>query len=257
MPDFDPVAGEFERHRALPDLVTEQIREAVLSLLDPARISVLDLGAGTGRLGRAFVNAQVRYVGVDASYAMLDRFRLNSLSTKGSVPSLVQADGCSLPFRDATFTAVLLAHVLSVSQDWQELLVEAGRVLDSNGFLILAQRAGPSNGVDAQLRDQLKTILSSMGVEMPEAGRTKRDARTWLGTAAKSRQHLVAATWRSDCAPRDFINRHSTGARFSALPAEIREESMRRLSEWAIVQFGSLNTSVVEEYRFELDAFRF
>ncbi len=257
MSDFDLVAAEFERHRALPDVVTERIKEAVLSFLDPARSSVLDLGAGTGRLGRAFVNAQVPYVGVDASYAMLDRFRLNSISINGPVPSLVQADGCSLPFRNTTFTAVLLAHVLSVSQNWQELLAEARRVLDSDGFLILAQRVGPSNGVDAQLRDQLKTILARMSVEMPEAGKMKRDARTWLGTAAKSQQHLVAATWNSDCAPRDFINRHWTGARFSVLPQEIREESMRRLSEWAIVTFGSLDNSSVEEYGFELDAFRF
>src|SRR6202171_6022624 len=190
MSDFDLVAAEFERHRALTDLATQQITEAVLSLLKPAKVNLLDLGAGTGRLGRAFFNAQVRYVGVDTSYAMLDRFRVNSKSRNGSCPSLVQADGCFLPFGDGTFTAVLLAHVLSVSQNWQELLAEACRVLDSDGFLILAQRVGPANGVDAQLRGQLKTILARMSIEMPEAGKMKRDARTWLGIAANSQEHI-------------------------------------------------------------------
>ena len=152
---------------------------------------------------------------------------------------------------------MLLAHVLSVSQNWQELLAEARRVLDSDGFLILAQRVGPPNGVDAQLRDQLKTILASMSIEMPEAGKMKRDARTWLGIAANSQEHVVAATWKLDCSPRDFINRHSTGARFSALHRDLQQESMRRLSEWAIGKFGSLDAFFTEEYRFELDAFRF
>ncbi len=257
MSDFDLVAAEFERHRALPDVATQQITESVLSLLKPGKINLLDLGAGTGRLGRAFVSAQIRYVGVDISYAMLDRFRLNTKSTNSLLPLLIQADGCFLPFNDGTFSAVLLAHVLSVSQNWKELLAEACRVLDSDGFLMLAQRIGPPNGVDAQLRDQLKTILASMKIEMPEAGKMKRDARTWLGNVAKSQQHIVAASWKSDCAPRDFINRHSTGARFSALPQEVREESMRRLSEWAFGKFGSLDRFFTEEYRFELDAFRF
>jgi ubiquinone/menaquinone biosynthesis C-methylase UbiE len=257
MSDFDLVAAAFERHRALPDVATQQIIEAVLSLLKPAKVNLLDLGAGTGRLGRAFVSAQISYVGLDASYAMLDRFRINSQSVNGWYPSLVQADGRFLPFSSDTFTAVLLAHVLSASQNWQELLGEARRVLDSDGFLILAQRVGSARGLDAQLREELKTILGSMNVEMPEAGKMKRDARTWLGTAAKSQQHIVAATWKSDCSPRDFINRHSTGARFSALPVNVQQESMRRLSAWAVGRFGSLDAPFAEEYRFELDVFRF
>jgi ubiquinone/menaquinone biosynthesis C-methylase UbiE len=257
MSDFDLVAAEFERHRALPDVATQQITESVLSLLKPVKVNLLDLGAGTGRLGRAFVSARIRYVGVDTSYAMLDRFGLNTKSTNVLFPLLVQADGCFLPFGDGTFTAVLLAHVLSALQNWQELLAEACRVLDSDGFLILAQRVGPANGVNAQLRDRLRAILASMKIEMPEAGKMKRDARTWLGNVAKSQQHIVAANWKSDCAPRDFINRHSTGARFSALPQEVREESMRRLSEWAIEMFSSLDALFTEEYSVVLDAFRF
>src|SRR5260370_33667862 len=226
MTDFDPVAGEFERHRALPDVVTEQIREADLAVLGPARVCVLDLGAGAVRLGRAFVKAQIRYVGVDASYAMLNRFRLSAKGGNGVFGSLVQADGCRLPFGVNTFTAVLLAHLISASENWKELLIEACRVLDPGGFLVLAQRVGPANGIDSQLREQLKSILAGMGVEMPEAGKMKRDARTWLASVAKSQQHIVAAKWILDCSPRDFMYRHSTGARFRALPSAIKEKSM-------------------------------
>lgn len=257
MAEFDLVAAEFERHRALPDAATEQIRKAVLSILEPPRASLLDLGAGTGRLGRVFVSAQVRYVGVDSSYAMLNRFRLSTPGTSELLTALVQADGCCLPFGNDTFTGVLLAHVLSASRNWQDLLTEACRVLDSKGVLILAQRVGPVTGVDAQLREQLRQILARMGVEMPEAGRMKNDARTWLASVAKSQEHSVAASWKTNCAPRDFLKRHSTGVRFSSLLPAIQEESLRRLSEWAIETFGSLDVAFAEDYRFELDAFRF
>lgn len=257
MAEFDLVAAEFERHRALPDLATEQIRDAVLSILEPAGASLLDLGAGSGRLGRAFVSGPVRYVGVDSSYAMLNRFRLSTSGTNDLLPALVQADGCLLPFGNHTFAGVLLAHVLSASRSWKDLLTEACRVLESKGVLILAQRVGPVTGVDAQLREYLRQVLALMGVEMPEAGRMKNDARTWLASVACSQEHRVAARWKTDCAPRDFLKRHSTGVRFSSLPRAIQQESLKRLSEWAIERFGSLDMSFGEDYSFELDAFRF
>jgi ubiquinone/menaquinone biosynthesis C-methylase UbiE len=257
MSEFDLVAAEFERHRALPDAVPGQIREAVRAIVSPSVLNVLDLGAGSGRLGRAFIAARDRYVGVDTSYAMLDRFRLTTQSANDSHPSLVQADGCFLPFRDDTFSAVMLAHVLSASPNWRDLLAETCRVLEPNGFLILAQRVGPTNGIDAQLRKQLRTILTGMSIELPEPGQVKTDARTWLMSIARSKQHLVAARWKSDTAPRDFLKRHATGVRFAALPSDVQKESMQRLSEWAVEKFGSLDASFAEEYDFELDAYQF
>ena len=46
---------------------------------------------------------------------------------------LAQADGESLPFRDATFDAVLLMQVLNSANDWRRLAAEARRVLAPTG----------------------------------------------------------------------------------------------------------------------------
>jgi ubiquinone/menaquinone biosynthesis C-methylase UbiE len=258
MAAFDLVASRFERHRALPDAATQQIRDVVLSILGPVGgAAVLDLGAGTGRLGRAFLIAKDRYVGLDRSFAMLGQFRITSQAMYESHPLLVQAEGSLLPFRNASFSGVLLAHVLSASPSWRELLVEARRVLDTGGVLFLVQRVGPADGLDARLREQLKTILAAMDVEMPEAGRVKSDARTWLVSISASHERVVAARWMVNCAPSDFLERHSTGVRFAALPLEVQRESMRRLGEWAASTFGGLDASFAEEHAVELDAFRF
>jgi ubiquinone/menaquinone biosynthesis C-methylase UbiE len=257
MAAFDLVASQFEVHRALPDAATQQIRRVVRSMLGPAGGPLLDLGAGTGRLGRAFVSARDPYVGLDRSLAMLGRFRSAVLATNESPPLLVAAEGSFLPFRNASFSGVLLAHVLSASPNWRELLVEAQRMLGSGGILFLAQRVGPDLGLDAGLREQLRTILAKMGVEMPEAGRVKSEARAWLSGSSFSHVRVVAARWMVDSAPSDFLERHSTGVRFTALPLEVQRESMRRLGEWAASTFGGLDASFAEEHAVELDAFRF
>ena len=106
MTDFDLVAADFERYRAWPDSVAEQVRAVVCSIVN-TDTPILDLGAGTGRLGRAFIGASGGYIAVDLSLAMLRRFaRTTGL---GSSSSLVQADGARLPFRSGTVGGVLLA----------------------------------------------------------------------------------------------------------------------------------------------------
>jgi SAM-dependent methyltransferase len=73
-PAFDITAPTFERPRALPDGVPEAIRRAILCSVGVKSPRLLDVGAGTGRIGAAFVAAGDDYVGVDLSFAMLCAF---------------------------------------------------------------------------------------------------------------------------------------------------------------------------------------
>src|SRR6516162_3244733 len=99
---FDAAAGTFERWRPLPSDVPTAIRSAIWATMQvPAPTCVLDLGAGTGRIGRVFVAAGDLYVGVDASLAMLRKFLESS---QGGF--LLQADGRRLPFRNHAFDVV-------------------------------------------------------------------------------------------------------------------------------------------------------
>src|SRR5688500_8784760 len=82
---YDAIAPRFDRDRALPDGVAEAIRAAVLAAA-AVRPRVLDLGAGTGRIGRPFVAAGDDYVGVDLSLGTLRAFMARCERT----PRLVQ-----------------------------------------------------------------------------------------------------------------------------------------------------------------------
>jgi len=256
MPDFDATAPTFDLYRGLPHGVPEAIRAAILaSIKAPPRPRVLDLGAGTGRIGKAFVDAGDRYIGVDLSLGMLRQFAASGGGKVGRDGCLVQADGERLPFADAAFDVVLLIRVLSGARRWRRLLDEARRVLKAGGNIVVGHVAAPPSGIDAQLKSHLATILEGMGVELHQPGKGRDEALQFLRSLSRDSVSMVAASWTAHRTPREFMDRHRTGARFAALPAAIQEQALQKLKAWAEASFGSPDASFPEPYAFELHMF--
>lgn len=251
---YDATAPTFDRHRALPDGVPEAIRTAVLEAVDASSPRLLDLGAGTGRIGIPFVAARDDYVGVDLSFGMLSEFKRRAADS-ARAPRLVRADGERLPFADASFDAIMLIQVFGGMRGWRRLLTEVRRVLRGAGVLVLGRTIAPSDGLDARMKARLALLLGEIGAPADRTN-TRQDAQGWLEQQARGTR-LVAATWTARRTPRGFIERHGTGARFSTLPAPIKEEAMRRLAAWATTAFGSLDEASTEPHEFELQLFRF
>jgi ubiquinone/menaquinone biosynthesis C-methylase UbiE len=251
---YDVAAPSFERHRALPDGVPEAIRALVLEAADASPPRLLDLGAGTGRIGIPFIAAGDDYVGVDLSFGMLSEFKRRAADS-ARAPRLLQADGERLPFRDATFDAIMLIQVFGGLRGWRRVLTEARRVLRGAGVLVLGRTVAPPDGLDARMKQQLALLLDEIGAP---AGRTntRQDAQGWLEHEGRGTRR-VAAAWTARRTPRGFIERHRTGARFSALPQPVKDEAMRQLAAWAATAFGSLDAASVELNEFELQLFRF
>lgn len=255
---FDAIAHSFDRDRALPNDVAETVRTAILSALASAgsaaareRPRLLDLGAGTGRIGWPFVAAGDDYVGIDLSYGMLRVFA--GRCDHGHRAALVQGDGCALPFGDAVFDAMLLVQIFSGFQDWRRLVDEGRRVLRGDGALMLGRTVTPDEGVDARMRRRLLTLLGTQH----EQQNTREDAERYLTAIASAASHLVGPAWRAERSPRAFLDRHATAARFSQLPRAPRENALRALAAWAQTQFGGLDVMFPETHRFEMRVFRF
>jgi ubiquinone/menaquinone biosynthesis C-methylase UbiE len=258
MSDFDAIAADFDRFRALPAGVPDAIRGALWDALgNPPGARLLDLGAGTGRVGESFVAAGDAYIAVDPSLGMLSRFARKAAIRGGPAPVLVQADGRALPFPAAAFDAVLVVQVLSSSTGWRRLLSEARRVLRAGGGLVLGQTTGPPEGLDARMRAQLALILAELGVDAGRRGARREEARAALAATARRITESVAANWQATRSPHDFLARHATGARFAALPQPIRDEALRRLADWAVATFGALDATLAEPHAFVLDVYVF
>jgi SAM-dependent methyltransferase len=254
VPDFDPIADRYDRYRSIPSHVRDAFCEAVRDAAG-ASARVLEVGAGTGRIGSAFVAAGDAYVGSDPSRPMLEEFASKFASQSGGPGRLVQADGRALPFADAAFDAVILVSVLGGIHGWRPLLEEASRVLKPSGCLILGERVRPPAGVDALMKDRLAVILSEMGVDAGRPGVGRDEAFARLASEAARADRRAVARWTSKRTPRDFLSRHPTGARFAALPEGVRVEALGRLASWAMGVFPSLETEFQEEDHFEIYIF--
>jgi ubiquinone/menaquinone biosynthesis C-methylase UbiE len=256
MATFDRVAADFERFRSLPALVPVAVRAAVLETLGLTRaVRLLDVGAGTGRIGAAFVTAGDSYFGIDPSAAMLAQFVQRSTGQGGAAPQLVKADGRQLPFSAGQFDAVLLIHVLSGVAGGGRLVSEARRVLRRGGALVLGHASGPPEGLDARMRAKLTEAMDLLNLDGNRPGTRRGEARIDLAASAERQVEVVAARWETVRSPRDFLTQHQTGARFSSLPGATRDQLLRHLSEWAKEAFGDLDTASVEVHAFELDFF--
>ena len=255
MNTFDAVAADFDRFRALPEGSPALIREAVLTALGAlSRPRILDLGAGTGRVGLAFAMAGDDYWAVDSSRAMLGQFVARYAERPGL--RLVQADGRALPFARSTFDAVLLVQILSGLPGWRRILAEGVRVLRPGGSVILGKSVGPPDGLDARMRERLSALQDADGLESRRRGAGREESVAALASTFGNHSRVTAARWEARRSPREFLERHRTGARFATLPPATRDDLLIRLAAWAISEFGGLEFECVEPYRFELDVFR-
>jgi ubiquinone/menaquinone biosynthesis C-methylase UbiE len=254
---YDATASSFERYRSLPSTVVESIRSAIRNtahLPDEAR--VLDLGAGTGRIGIAFLAARDLYVGVDSSLGMLQEFSAKLEFRESKTSLLVQAEGSQLPFKNAAFDLILLMQVLN-SANWRPMLDECRRVLRPGGIIAVGHTESPESGVDAQLKRQLAVILEGIHVPWHQPREWRRQALAWLEDVSEHHWHREAARWKVTTSAEEFLSRHRTGAKFATLPFAVQQESLTKLRAWAETNFGSVNTGFEEQHSFGLSIFEF
>lgn len=107
-----------------------------------AQIRVLDVAAGTGRTLRQLRGAlpQAQLIGLDLSSAYLRQANRWLSAQPGELPQLVQGNAEAMPFADGSVqavTCVFLLHELP-AQARQQVLLEAFRVLEPGGTLVLA-----------------------------------------------------------------------------------------------------------------------
>jgi hypothetical protein len=106
------------------------------------------------------------------------------------------------------------------------------------------------------MKRRVQALFAEMN--LPFGGHsTRENVQRWFEATAAQNTRIVAATWRTNRTPRDFLDRRSSGAQFSMLPATIKTEILEKLSAWAAKSFGSLDAVFAEKHEFELRAFKF
>lgn len=100
----------------------------------PESTNILDVGCGSGAtLSHLKKHYNFKAAGVDLSRALLEK----ADHSNGKL-ALIQANASTLPVTDERFGAVFCECVLSLLKDPRAALIEWHRVLESGGYLIVA-----------------------------------------------------------------------------------------------------------------------
>jgi ubiquinone/menaquinone biosynthesis C-methylase UbiE len=135
-------------------------KTAARNVCRAAALRMVDLGCGTGQLGRYLAESiQGDVVGIDNAEGAMHRSPCESGSGR-----FVCADAARLPFADASFDVALAIDSLHLCPDVSAVLAEVQRVLLAGGVLIgSAYRVADSLGKERPLR-WWTTLLARTGL---------------------------------------------------------------------------------------------
>jgi ubiquinone/menaquinone biosynthesis C-methylase UbiE len=128
--EFDSISEIYDSTR---QAATEAELKAVSSELSGCH-TILDVGVGTGRFAEPLSRIGFEIVGIDLSRKMMAKAR-----QKG-VQSLILADAHNMPFKDGSFDASMIVHVLHLIPDWLKVAREMGRVTKHRVAALLRNR---------------------------------------------------------------------------------------------------------------------
>lgn len=186
-----------EPERALNRIAgRSQPQPSFAKFVDITEGTVLDVGCGPGKFRHHFDGTQVRYVGLDPI----------ALPDVGDF-TFVQGLGEFLPFKDRTFTDVVVLAALDHFRDLPRFLAEVRRVLVDGGRLHVLQSVhevrGPISAIKVlahKMKDAIEERASPHGREVPKhlTEFTRQSLEECIGTAFEiASVARYSATWYS------------------------------------------------------------
>lgn len=131
------------------------------ALVRPLAGRILDLGAGTGA-NFSLYGPAAHIVAVEPDPFMLCRAWRRRAAIHGPRIDLCQAVGEALPFRTASFDAVVATLVLCTVADPERTLHEARRVLRPDGRLYFLEHVR-ADGLFGRVQDAIRPLWSYVG----------------------------------------------------------------------------------------------
>lgn len=123
-------AEEYDYDRfgeAFGHFLESQEVETYLALIDGSYKSILDVGAGTGKLSLPLIQQSRYVVSMDASHQMIWIAECKA-QEKGLLMNSLVVDLHNMSFRDNAFDCVVSSRVLMLATDWRAGIAEMCRV---------------------------------------------------------------------------------------------------------------------------------
>ena len=258
---FDAQAARFDRRAGVPPAAAHQIAAAVLGGVEHSSADqvVLELGAGTGEVGRHLAVHADTYIGVDLSGPMLAVFRtkLTSMPMR-SQAMLLQADGEKhWPVRQGSVAVVFASRVAHLLRP-AHVVSEAARVCRKDGCFVVGRIE--RSGVKQVLRRQREAILADHGVVGVRSGgrRTHALLEAFAAAGALVERKRPVTAWTVTTTAEEVIAGWETMPSMGgeAVALEVRVRVLSELRRWAEGELGDLDHPLESEETYTLEVVR-
>ena len=252
---FDGQAAEFDRRTGLPESDCRAIAAAVLAMAE-ARPGdrVVEIGAGTGMIGRWFPDLGARYIGIDLSRGMLEVFRHRLEAAGASHIGLVQADGArSWPLPAGAARIVFSSRAMHLLP-LEHAAAEARRVA-AGGVCILGRVERRPEGVQARMARRMRELVRESGLA-PRSGGGRALLDAWRREGAAELPPTVVARWTARTSPSQALARWrgKEGLAGTVLPPGAQDEVLAEVAAWAAAEaFGDLDAVGESEEAYVLE----
>jgi SAM-dependent methyltransferase len=254
---FDAQAARYDARAGLPPTAGAAVARAIV---DRAGLGagdlVVELGAGTGEIGVHLARLPVRYLGLDASSAMLAEFRVKAVA---SAPTLVVADGnARWPLPDGAAAVVFASRAVHLL-DPGHVAAETRRVCGRGGYLVLGRVLREPDGLKERLRRRRLDLLVDAGLapRQGEAG-TRRVVALCEAAGAASLGRQVVAEWTGAATPAAIIAGWEGQTRMGsvAIDPATRARVLDAIRAWAQLALGDLDRPEAFRERYAIDIVR-
>ena len=211
------------------------------------------MGAGTGEIGVHLSRLPIRYVGLDASAAMLEVFRAKAGHAS---PDLIVAD-CDRPWPlpDGSASVVFASRVIHLLRP-DHVVRETMRTCRPGGMLILGRVVRDRDGITERLRRQRLGLLRAAGISARQGEEGTRriiEDCPRSGRGITRPPHCCRMDHRTTL--REIIADWESRSRWGAvdLDQKSRASMLAELRGWARREFGDLDRHETFLSRYAID----
>jgi len=256
---YDDQAAAYDQRVGFCERDCHQIAQAALSLAEahPGDL-VVEVGTGTGQIGRWFVREGYRYVGVDLSQGMLDIARDRMPPYASSL--LIQADGNRpWPIADAAAQVIFSSraiHLLTLDHVVHEVFRIAK---DTHAVLIIGRVQRQSNSIEVGMKHALRRLLHAHGVHGHDGAQNQTHLlESCCKHGAQMLEPRVVSEWTVTKTPWQSIQQWQAkpGLGGVTLPGDLKQEMLGKLEHWAETTFHGLHQPVESEEKYVLHGVR-
>ncbi len=247
---FDGQAPAYEERAGLPEAIG---REVAAQLTARAPRVVVDVGAGTGTIGRHLLSG-VTYLGIDLSRPMLVEFSRRIAPDARAL--LLQADADrAWPIKDHSANLILFsrsAHLLKS----ERTLDQVARIAAPGGCVLVGRVRRARDSAGERLKRAMQQLLRDKNVPGRNGERAKRDfLEAMERRGARPLEPWATSSWTEEEAPIDSIRswQGKSGLAGRALSAELKSEVLDELQRWAETELGDLASARPVEHCYQLE----